>query len=97
MPQQYGWALWAFRREGDCPASRQRLRAAFRSNRYLPAYLTGASEWAGAAPVSYAMGSKEEAVVCVDELGDAWDGTPGAPEWLATHSPAEKRRTRRRR
>ena len=74
---QYGWALRAFRREGDCPASRQRLRAAFRSNRHLPGYLAGDSEWTGPAPASYAMGSREEAVVCVDELGEAWKATPG--------------------
>jgi len=94
---QYGWALWAFRREGDCPASRQRLRAAFRSNRHLPGYLVGDSEWADPAPQSYAMGSREEAVICVEELGDAWEATPGALEWLATHAPAGKRRKRHRR
>jgi tetratricopeptide (TPR) repeat protein len=94
---QYGGALWAFRREGDCPASRQRLRAAFRSNRHLPGYLAGDSEWTGPAPASYAIGSREEAVVCVDELGDAWRATPGALEWLATHAPAGKRRKRHRR
>ena len=94
---QYGWALWAFRREGDCPASRKRLRAAFRSNRHLPGYLAGDNEWAGPAPQSYAMGSREEAVICVDELGDAWDATPGALEWLATHAPAGKRQKRHRR
>ena len=94
---QYGWALWAFRREGDCPASRQRLRAAFRSNRHLPGYLVGDSEWTDAAPQSYAMGSREEAVICVDELGDAWKATPGALEWLAAHAPAGKRRKRHRR
>ncbi len=94
---QYGWALWAFRREGDSAASRQRLRAAFRSNRYLPGYLTGDSEWTGPAPQSYAMGTREEALVCVDELGDAWKAAPGALEWLATHAPAGKRRKRHRR
>jgi tetratricopeptide (TPR) repeat protein len=94
---QYGRALWAFRREGDCPASRQRLRAAFRSNRHVPGYLAGDSEWADPMPQSYAMGSREEAVICVDELGDAWDATPGALEWLATHAPAGKRRKRHRR
>jgi tetratricopeptide (TPR) repeat protein len=94
---QYGWALWAFRREGDCPASRKRLRAAFRSNRHLPGYLAGDSEWADPAPQSYAMGSREEAVICVDELGDAWNATPGALEWLATHAPAGKSRKRHRR
>ncbi len=94
---QYGWALRAFRREGDCPASRQRLRAALRSNRHLPGYLAGDSEWTDPAPASYAMGSREEAVVCVDELGEAWKATPGALEWLATHAPAGKRRKRHRR
>jgi tetratricopeptide (TPR) repeat protein len=94
---QYGWALWAFRREGDCPVSRQRLRAAFRSNRHLPGYLTGDTEWLDPAPQSYAMGSREEAVVCVDELGDAWEATPGALTWLATHAPSGKHRKRRRR
>jgi tetratricopeptide (TPR) repeat protein len=94
---QYGRALWAFRREGDCPASRQRLRAAFRSNRHLPGYLAGDSEWTDAVPQSYAMGSREEAVICVDELGDAWKATPGALEWLGAHAPAGKRRKRHRR
>ena len=94
---QYGSALWAFRREGDCPSSRQQLRAAFRSNRHLPGYLTGDSEWTDGTPDSYDMGSKEEAVVCVDELGDAWKATPGAIEWLAAHAPAGKRRKRHRR
>ncbi|HEV2056540.1 MAG TPA: hypothetical protein VGV06_15445 [Methylomirabilota bacterium] len=93
---QYGGALWAFRREGDCPASRKRLRAAFRSNRHVPGYLMGDSEWASSAPQSYAMGSREEAVICVDELGDAWKATSGALQWLATHAPAGKRRKRHR-
>jgi hypothetical protein len=94
---QYGWALWAFRRKGDCPASRQRLRAALRSNCHLPGYLLGDSEWADPTPQSYAIGSREEAVICVDELGDASEATPGALEWLATHAPARKRRKRHRR
>jgi tetratricopeptide (TPR) repeat protein len=94
---QYGWALWAFRTEGDCPASRERLRAAFRSNRHPPGYRAGESEGTDAAPQSYAMGSREEAVICVDELGDAWKATPGALEWLAAHAPAGKRHKRHRR
>jgi hypothetical protein len=47
-----------------------------------PGYLTGDTEWLDPAPQSYAMGSREEAVVCVDELGDAWEATPGALTWL---------------
>jgi tetratricopeptide (TPR) repeat protein len=94
---QYGHALWAFRREGDCAASRQQLRAAFRSNRHVPGYLVGDTEWPALLPDSYAMGSREEAVICVDELGDAWEETPGALDWLETHAPSGKRRKRRRR
>ena len=84
-------------REGDCTASRQRLRAAFRSNRHLPGYLMADSAWEGPTPESYAMGSREEAAICVDELGDAWEATPGARQWLASHAPAGKRRKRHRR
>ena len=94
---QCGRALWVFRREGDSPESRQRLRAALRSNRHLPGYLTGDSEWPGPEPQSYAIGSEEEAVVCLDELGQAWEATPGALQWLATHAPDRKRKKRRRR
>lgn len=94
---QYGQALWAFRRDGDGPASRQRLRAAVRANRHVPGYLAGDSEWTAPSPASYAMGSREEAVTCVDEVGDAWTATPGALDWLAAHAPAGKRRKRRRR
>src|SRR5713101_5444 len=74
----YGQALWAFRRDGDSPASRQRLRAAFRTNRHVPGYLAGDSEWTAPSPTSYALGSREEAVICDDELGEAWAATPGA-------------------
>jgi tetratricopeptide (TPR) repeat protein len=94
---QYGQCLWTFRREGDSPASRQRLRAALRSNRHVPDYLGGGREWAGPSPASYAMRSREEAVICVEELGEAWRATPGAMDWLVTHGPAGRRRKRRRR
>jgi len=93
----YGQALWAFRRDGDSPASRQRLRAALRTNRHVPGYLAGDSEWTAPSPTSYALGSREEAVICDDELGEAWAATPGALDWLAAHAPAGKRRKRRRR
>ena len=94
---QYSWVLCTFRREGDGPASREQLRVALRSNRYVPAYLTGEREWEGSMPESYAMGSREEAAICDDELGDAWYSTPGAVEWLASHAPREKRKKYRQR
>ena len=96
---KYGWALWTFRREGDSPLARDRLRAAVRANHHVPKYLTGKAKWPGPLPASYAFGSKEEAVICAGELGDAWWATPGAKEWLTASKPKPKgkSRTRRRR
>jgi hypothetical protein len=94
---QYSLVLWTFRSEGDSKVSRAQLRAALRSNRYVPAYLTGAREWEGSTPELYTMGSREEAVICDEELGEAWYSTPGAVEWLASHAPPETRRKHRRR
>ncbi len=94
---KYGWALWTFRREGDSQPARARLREAFRANRHVPRYLTSAVEFPGALPASYALGSEEEAVICADELGDAWRATPGAVGWLKASQPKGKPRTRRRR
>lgn len=93
----YGWALWTFRREGDSRVARDRLRAAVRANRYVPKYLTGKAGWPGPLPESYAFGSEEEAVLCADDLGDAWQATPGAEAWLTASTPKPKRTSRTRR
>ena len=89
---QYGWALSAFRRQGNHADARRRLQSALRANRHVPGYLLSDSEPDGPVPGSYAVHSREEAVVCVDELGDAWRATPGALEWLATHARGKRRR-----
>jgi tetratricopeptide (TPR) repeat protein len=94
---RYGRALWAFRREGDSQSARARLRQALRTNRHVPRYLTGAEEWAGPPPPSYALGSEEEAVVCDITLGAAWRATPGADRWLESDRPRPKPSKRRRR
>jgi len=94
---RYGWALWTFRQERDSRLARDRLRAAVRANHHVPKYLTGGAEWPGPLPASYAFGSEEEAVICADELGDAWSATPGAKGWLTAFTTKEKSRTRRRR
>ncbi|MFQ5985672.1 MAG: hypothetical protein ACE5LL_09205 [Alphaproteobacteria bacterium] len=94
---QYGWALWAFREEGDSLAAHDRLRQAFRANRRVPKYLTGEAELPDDNPPSYVLGSEEEAVICGRALGDVWRATPGAERWLASRAPATKSRKRRRR
>ena len=73
------------------------MRAAVRANRHVPTYLTGKAKWPGPLPASYAFGSEEEAVLCSDELGDAWRATPGAEAWLTASTAKAKSRTRRRR
>jgi len=93
---QYGWALWAFRRDGDSQLARERLRGALRANRHVPRYLTGKAEWPVPLPGSYALGSEEEAVTCADELGNAWRATPGAEHWLNAVKAKKKSPARRR-
>ena len=87
---QYGWALWTFRSQGNSAPARQRLAGALGANRHVPGYLTGETTWPEWMPESYAMGSRDEAVVVVDELGDAWEDTPGAVQWIAANASLAK-------
>jgi tetratricopeptide (TPR) repeat protein len=93
----YGRALAVFRREGDSPAARESLRAALRSNRHVPQYLADEADWAGPAPSSYEIGSREEAVLYDLEQGEAWRATPEALGWLRAHAPSRRSGKRRKR
>ena len=92
---QYGAALWAFRR-GAIARPHATAACGVSLEPASTGHFTGDSERTDAAPQSHAMGSTEEAVICVDELGDAWKATPGL-KWLAAHAPAGNRRKRHRR
>jgi tetratricopeptide (TPR) repeat protein len=94
---RYGRALSVFRRAGDSGAARAHLREALRTNRHVAGFLTGDSVWPGPEPASYALGSREEAVLCDTELGEAWRATPDAVRWLHTHAPRRKSGKRRKR
>jgi tetratricopeptide (TPR) repeat protein len=93
----YGRALLVFRREGDSRSARERLRMALRANRHVPQYLTDDDEWVGPDPTSYTPGSREEAVICDIDLGDAWRATPDAIRWLRAQAPPRRSGKRRRR
>jgi len=93
----YGRALVVFRREGDSRAARECLRAALRANRHVPQFLTDDGDWPGPEPSTYALGSREEAVICDNELGEAWRATPEALRWLRAHTPSRRSGKRRRR
>lgn len=77
----YCRALLAFRGEGDSERSRKELQAAIKQNGHVPKCLLDPEDdrWG---PESYAMGSENEAVICADECGEAWQATPGALAWL---------------
>ena len=89
---RYGWALWAFRGEGDSRAARESLRRAARANRGVRKYLTGKEALPDTDPPSYAPGSDEEAVICARALANVWQTTPGAVEWLRAEPRAKRSR-----
>jgi tetratricopeptide (TPR) repeat protein len=93
----YGRALALFQREGDSAAGRDALRTAVRANRHVPQFLTGEADWPGLEPTGYMPGSREEAMVCDTDLGDAWDATPGAIDWLRKQAPGRRSGKRRKR
>ncbi len=93
----YVRALHAFRNEGDTREARERLRQAVRANRHVPACLLGKKTWPGPLPASYGLGSREEAAITEDLLGDLWRSTPGADRWLAAHASASRSGKKRRR
>ncbi|HXH84960.1 MAG TPA: hypothetical protein VNN07_18780 [Candidatus Tectomicrobia bacterium] len=76
---------------------REALHAAVRTNRHVPQYLAGADEWEGAMPDTVAPGSREEAVICDEELGAAWRARPDALRWLRVNAPVRTSGKRRRR
>jgi len=93
----YGRALALFQREGDSTAAREALRTAVRANRHVPQFLTEEGERPGLEPTGYTPGSREEAMICDADLGDAWDATPGAMDWLRKQAPGRRSGKRRKR
>jgi tetratricopeptide (TPR) repeat protein len=78
----YAKALVAFRQKGDTATARNQLKKAIAVNKYVPKYLLGYEELPDISPASYRLGSKEEAMICAEQLTDVWENTQGADEWL---------------
>ena len=78
----YAEALLAFRK-GESDQARDALAAAWEVNPHVPAMLTGAAQVPEHQPDSYAWGSREEAIIYVQQHGELWSTTPGATTWLA--------------
>lgn len=78
----YNRALLEFRRTGDSPASRHQLQKARRESKFVIPYLIGKQEMPPFMPETFQFGHEDEAVICVGQIGDAWNQTPGAIDWL---------------
>ena len=77
----YAAVLLALRAQNH-RAARRLLQAALKSNRRVPAYLTGQKDLPVELPSHYAIGSNEEALLCAHDLLEPWSATRGAVEWL---------------
>ncbi|MCJ7676075.1 MAG: hypothetical protein MUO33_13120 [Sedimentisphaerales bacterium] len=81
----YARALLTFRQKGDTATARNHLRNALSVNRYVPKYLLD-EELPELLPSGYSLGSKEEAIICAEQLIDAWEATAGAIDWLKSQT-----------
>ncbi len=79
---EYARLLLQYRNWGDTDKSRRLFRRAFRSNNYVPEYLLGVLAMPDESPEQMAIGGDDEAVTVAEDLGPAWQRTPGALDWL---------------
>lgn len=77
----YSRALLTFMKKGNTAMARKHLARAVKDNPHVVRYLLD-EEPVPMTPDHYSIGSEEEAVVCFDLLGDAWEAAPGAMDWL---------------
>ena len=78
----YTKALLAFRQHGDTPEARQLLTQAKKSNKHVPAFLTGEKYPPPGRPGYYSPGDENEALNYVGSFLAAWKSTSGAITWL---------------
>ena len=78
----YTRTLLAFRQQGDTPEARERLKAAQKVNKHIPAYLLGEQPMPPERPPYYSPGDASEAIMYVGGALSAWRSTPGALTWL---------------
>jgi tetratricopeptide (TPR) repeat protein len=93
---EYARALLEFRTWGDADRARDALERAFKSNDILPEYLIALRPEPGELPDSFSHGTDDEAMVVLKDLGEVWQATPGALDWLRdrwlSRNPGKKKR-----
>ena len=93
----YARALVQFRGSGDGETSRRALATAVRANPHAVKYLMGSAELPADLPEHYTLGGEDEAAIATSELVGAWEGTPGAVEWLRDHRRRAKKEREKKR
>jgi hypothetical protein len=66
----------------DLEGASAALELARKQNRFVELYLSGQKNLPNEMPDSYTLGSDEEAIVCLDNVGGAWAEHPEAALWL---------------
>lgn len=92
----YAYALLAFQREGDTPASRALLAQALQANPHVPAYLLdekAAPPDPSDPPDTIALGGEDEALAVGLQYASSWKRIPGARAWLQEFQGPDERRT----
>jgi len=79
---KYARALLEFRTWGDSDRARATLERAFQYNDALPEYLIALRPEPDGLPDSSRLEIDEEAFLAVSDLGEPWQMTPGALDWL---------------
>jgi tetratricopeptide (TPR) repeat protein len=87
---RYTGALLAFRKAAAAPATERRLAAALKGNPYVPGYLTGRKRIPAQLPPYYGAGDESEAIHYAHRYLNYWRKTPGAVDWLASHTDKQK-------
>lgn len=70
---------------GDAQGAEIDLSAARSSNPHFESYLLGRKALPSKMPDYYGFGDENEAVVCMDAIGEAWKRHPEAVRWLRGH------------
>jgi ST7 protein len=87
----YTRALLAFRQQGDTIEARRLLKAAKKTNKFVPAYLLGEEFPSHEKPRHYRPGDESEALQYIDSFMVGWKDTPGAVGWLRQNVKSRKK------
>jgi tetratricopeptide (TPR) repeat protein len=79
---------------GDSPGAERSLANARAANSYVEGYLLGRNHMPRVRPDYYGFGDENEAIMCIDTIGDAWTKNPEALRWLRVNESASQAVTR---